>query len=245
MELFPAIDLQNGKCVRLTQGNFDEAKAYETDSLRQAQKFAAAGAQWIHVVDLDGARRGDIQQLNVIAALARQKALKVQVGGGLRDEENIERLLLAGVTRVVIGSMAVQNPLQVREILNRFGAKRIVLAFDVRMNEKGEPIVQTHGWQKSSEVLLWDMLSLYAEGKVQNVLCTDVNRDGMLEGVNLGLYKTLREKWPNYNILASGGIKDQNDLMNLAGLGVSGAVIGKAIYEGHIDLAKAINILSM
>lgn len=244
MELLPAIDLQNGQCVRLTQGDFNAATAYEADPLRQAHKFAEAGAKWAHVVDLDGARAGEIKQLNIIAALARQKMIKIQVGGGIRGEEDIERLLLAGVARVVVGSLAIRNPLQVREILNRFGFDRVVLAFDVRLNEQGEPNVLTHGWQKSSEVSLWDILSLYSESDAKNILCTDVGRDGMLEGPNLSLYKTLRERWPQFDIQASGGVKDQADLLALAELGVGGAIVGKAIYEGHIDLAEAVKALA-
>lgn len=243
MEILPAIDLQNGQCVRLTQGNFSSATVYEHDPLRQAHKFAEAGAEWLHVVDLDGARAGEIKQLNIIAALARQKALKIQMGGGIRDEEMIVQLLHAGIARVIVGSLAVRNPLQVRSMLQRFGAERVVLAFDVRMNDKNEPEVMTQGWQKGSEVLLWDILSLYAESDVQYVLCSDVGRDGMLGGPNIELYTALRNRWPKFNILASGGIKDLKDLQALAGLGIAGAIVGKAIYEGHIDLAEAVKTL--
>jgi len=243
MEILPAIDLQNGQCVRLTQGNFSSTTVYENDPLRQAHKFMEGGAEWLHVVDLDGARSGEIKQLNIIAALARQKALKIQMGGGIRNEETIEKLLHAGVARVIVGSLAIRNPLQVRSILQRFGAERIVLAFDVRMNDKNEPEVMTQGWQKGSEVLLWDILSLYAESNVQYILCSDVGRDGTLGGANIELYTALRNRWPKFSILASGGVRDLKDLQALAGLGVAGAVVGKAVYEGHIDLAEAVKIL--
>jgi phosphoribosylformimino-5-aminoimidazole carboxamide ribotide isomerase len=243
MEIFPAIDLQNGQCVRLVQGDFNAAKVYETDPLVQALRFADAGARWLHIVDLNGARAGKPMQFDVIAAVAKQKILKVQVGGGIRDEGAIERLLDEGVERVVLGSLAVNNPALVRDWLGWFGPARIVLAFDVRMNEKNEPEVLTQGWQHGSKMSLWDILTAYADSDLKTILCTDVARDGMMTGANHAFYRDLRKRWPSLEILASGGIKDQNDLLALAPLGVAGAVVGKAIYEGRIDLALALKAL--
>jgi phosphoribosylformimino-5-aminoimidazole carboxamide ribotide isomerase len=243
MDIFPAIDLQNGQCVRLRRGDFESATVYEADPLRQAKKFADAGASWLHVVDLDGTRDGKPQQLPVITALAQQGLLKVQVGGGIRDKATIAQLLQAGATRVVIGSLAVQEPQQVQEWLIEFGAERIVLAFDVRLDKNDNPEVLTHGWQNHSFISLWDALSFYKDSGLQTILCTDVDRDGMLTGTNHVLYRKIQEHWPQLNILASGGIKDQDDLMALAVSDVAGAIVGKAIYEGKIDLAVALKDL--
>lgn len=240
MEIFPAIDLQKGQCVRLTQGDFNAVTIYEADPLRQADKFIAAGASWLHMVDLDGARAGSVQQLPLITQVAQQKKLKLQVGGGLRDAAMIEQLLTAGVERVVIGSLAVKQPALVQEWLRLFGADRIVLAFDVRLNAQQEPEILTHGWQTGSQQSLWDMLALYADSGLKTILCTDVSRDGMLAGSNNALYQAIQKRWPSLDILASGGVKDQNDLIALHQQGLAGAIVGKAIYEGRVDLAAAI-----
>lgn len=242
MEIFPAIDLQNGQCVRLTQGDFNAATVYESDPLLQARKFADAGAKWLHMVDLDGARAGDILQLNVIAAVARQKRLKLQVGGGIREASAISQLIDAGAHRVVVGSRAVKDPSTTKKWLKQFGAERVVLAFDVRLNEMDEPEVMTHGWQSGSQILMWDILSEYADSGLKTILCTDVGRDGMLMGTNHALYRTMRERWPELDILASGGVKDKVDLAVLAKIGVAGVVIGKALYEGRVNLADALAI---
>ena len=244
MDLFPAIDLQNGQCVRLVQGDFNAATIYEADPLKQARKFAEAGAKWLHVVDLDGAKEGDVLQLNIIAAIARQKNLKVQAGGGIRDAATISQLFDAGAARVVVGSRAVKDPPQVQRWMRQFGPERIVLAFDVRLNELDEPEVLTHGWQSCSQVLMWDLLNLYVDSGLKTILCTDVGRDGMLTGTNHALYRTLRERWPDLAILASGGVKDQADLATLKSIGVAGAIVGKALYEGRIDLAAALAALA-
>ena len=240
MKIFPAIDLQSGQCVRLAQGDFNAATIYEADPLKQARKFADAGAEWLHVVDLDGAKAGDVLQLNIIAAIAREKRLKVQAGGGVRDAATISQLFDAGAARVVVGSRAVKDPPQVQQWLRQFGPERIVLAFDVRLNELDEPEVLTHGWQSGSQILMWDLITLYADSGLKTILCTDVGRDGMLTGTNHALYQAMRERWPDIDILASGGVKDQADLTALKKIGVAGVIVGKALYEGRIDLPSAL-----
>ena len=243
MELFPAIDLQNGKCVRLTQGDFNAATLYADDPILQAQEFAYAGANWLHVVDLDGARDGQSRQLDLIAGIAKKVPLKLQVGGGIREQSNIDQLLAADIERVVIGSLAVKNQPLVKEWLRHFGPERIVLACDVRINDKNIPEVLTHGWQNDSRLSLWDFLEGYADSGITTILCTDVGRDGMLSGPNETLYGEIQKRWPVLDILASGGVSDLNDLLNLAKLNLAGAVVGKAIYEGRIDVADAIERL--
>jgi len=244
MELFPAIDLQNGQCVRLAQGNFNATTVYNSDPLQMAQSFQQAGAKWLHVVDLDGARDGQSRQFDLIARIAANVALKLQTGGGIRDAATIEQLLRAGAQRVVTGSLAVKNRPLVGEWLKQFGADRIVIAFDVRLDDKGEPEVLTHGWQSGSKQSLWELLDAYQGSGLQTVLCTDVSRDGMLTGTNEALYGQMQARYPKLEILASGGVSGLDDLLSLAKQGLAGAIIGKAIYEGHIDLAQALRAVA-
>jgi phosphoribosylformimino-5-aminoimidazole carboxamide ribotide isomerase len=240
MEIFPAIDLKNGQCVRLTQGDFATATIYQADPVLQAKIFFNAGANWLHMVDLDGARTGGMQQFDLIAKVAKQSMLNIQVGGGIRDTEAIIRLLDAGIKRVVVGSLAVKDPELVKGWLKQFGPEKIVLAFDVRLNQAHQPEILTHGWQSGSNKILWDVLNDYRDSQLETILCTDVGRDGMLGGSNHTLYMTLKDKRPELQILASGGVSGLADLMQLAKLGVAGAITGKAIYEGRLDLGAAI-----
>ncbi|MDD3029523.1 MAG: 1-(5-phosphoribosyl)-5-[(5-phosphoribosylamino)methylideneamino]imidazole-4-carboxamide isomerase [Alphaproteobacteria bacterium] len=239
MDILPAIDLKDGSCVRLKQGSFDAVTVYEKDPLHQARIFAKGGAEWVHVVDLDGARTGEMHHAEAIAELARQTPLKIQVGGGVRSEETIEHLLKANVERVVIGSLAVKNRALVQKWLGTFGADRLVLAFDVRFKD-GQPEVMTHGWQNGSQQLLWDVLDAYEQSGLQNILCTDVGRDGMMTGANVALYESIRNHAPQLRVQASGGITTLKGIEALRDVPVSGAVIGKALYEGRLDLQTAI-----
>ena len=240
MMIYPAIDLKDGQCVRLKQGDFAQLTVYEADPLKMAAKFTEAGAEWLHMVDLDGAKAGEMKQFDLIAKVAATTKLKIQVGGGLRSDKTIKRLLDAGISRVVVGSLAVKNRTLVESWLKQFGGDKIVLAFDIRYHD-GEPEILTHGWQSGSQQLLWDVVDAYAGSGLRTVLCTDVSKDGMLEGTNNGLYKTMRERWPQLEVLASGGVSNVQDLLELRALGASGAIVGKAIYEGRIDLADAIS----
>lgn len=240
MEIFPAIDLKNGKCVRLTQGDFATATIYEADPLKQAKAFEAAGATWLHMVDLDGAKAGTMKQFDIIANVASKTKLKIQVGGGIRDGEIVHKLLQVGVERVVIGSLAVKNPPLVQSWLKQLGADKIVLAFDVRLNEDNQPEILIHGWKSGSKQLLWDVLERYSDSGLKTILCTDIGRDGMLAGTNNALYQDIQERFPQLEILASGGVSNLADLLELAKLKLTGAITGKAIYEGRLDLADAI-----
>lgn len=240
MDLIPAIDVQGGRCVRLRRGDFSTATIYETDPLLQAGRFARAGAKWLHVVDLDGAQDPKCRQFDLIAAMARQTPLKLQLGGGIRESSTIKELLDCGVERVIVGTLAAENPRLVKHWLERFTPDRIVLALDVRLGADGEPLVFTRGWQRDSTKYLWELLHAYDDSGVRMVLCTDIGRDGMLCGPNCRLYRLILERWPALEILASGGVGSLNDLFELAGAGAAGAVIGKALYEGRVDLAEAI-----
>lgn len=240
MDIFPAIDLKKGKCVRLTQGDFNKVTIYEADPVKQALKFYDAGSHWLHMVDLDGAKAGEVKQFDVIEAVVKSTKMKTQVGGGIRDEVVIEKLLGIGVQRVVIGSLAVKEPLKVQDWLKKFGSDKIVLAFDVRLDGDNQPEVLIHGWKSGSKQLLWDVLERYGDSGLKTILCTDISRDGMLSGTNHSLYSDIQKHAPQLDILASGGVNDIDDLNALANMGLAGAITGKAIYEGRIDLASAI-----
>jgi phosphoribosylformimino-5-aminoimidazole carboxamide ribotide isomerase len=240
MDIFPAIDLQNGQCVRLTQGDFDTAKIYDANPVAQARKFMEEGAEWLHVVDLDGARCGESRQFDLVAKITEEVPLKLQIGGGIRAVATIEKLLECGVERVIIGSLAVKNPPLVQDWLKRFGPARIVLAFDIRFDDKTEPRVLTDGWQSESGQILWDVLDGYADSGLKTILCTDIRRDGMLAGVNVALYDQLARRWPRLSILASGGVRDMADMFELKKGGLAGVIVGKALYEGRINLAAAL-----
>jgi len=234
MLLIPAIDLRQGRCVRLFQGDFDAETRYEYEPLELLAHYRSLGARWLHVVDLDGARDGALGNRKVIAELAAQDGVRLQVGGGIRRAETIEELLSVGVCRVVIGSAAVERPGDVLGWIDRFGSDRVCLALDVRLDERGEPQVRTRGWREGGARSLWDVLALYPPESVRHVLCTDIARDGALAGPNRELYDTAVLRFPDIGWQASGGVRDAGDLKALADAGVAAAVSGKALLERRI-----------
>jgi phosphoribosylformimino-5-aminoimidazole carboxamide ribotide isomerase len=236
MRLIPAIDLKAGHCVRLFQGDFDRETRYPTDPASLLDKYRDLGAEWLHVVDLDGARAAQLDNRAVIARLAAQGRIKLQVGGGLRNTAAVAEMLDAGVTRVVIGSAAVLQVEQVQAWLQQFGSERLILAFDVRLDEAGVPRVTTHGWQKQSTLTLWSALDNYTGTDLKHVLCTDVSRDGALTGPNVALYAQAARRHPHIEWQASGGIRSAHDLHALAQAGAAAAISGKAMLEGLISL---------
>jgi phosphoribosylformimino-5-aminoimidazole carboxamide ribotide isomerase len=236
MILYPAMDLMGGRCVRLAQGRFDDATVYSADPAEALAGFAAAGAEWAHVVDLDGARAGEPRQHDLIASLAGSAPLNLQVAGGFRTAAQIARMLEAGVGRVVIGSLAVKAPQLVQLFLDEFGGDRITLALDVNMVD-GEPMVATAGWTESSTRSLWDIAELYPSAR--HMLVTDISRDGMLTGANVELLSEVVRRLPQVAVQASGGVASLDDLRLLP---TAGAVVGKALWEGKIDLSEAVRI---
>jgi phosphoribosylformimino-5-aminoimidazole carboxamide ribotide isomerase len=240
MRLLPAIDLQDGRCVRLLRGDFAQQTAYSTAPLELARKFEAMGADWLHVVDLDGAREGRADHVNrfLIAQLARESSLRLQVGGGLRTRADVERVLEAGAERAVIGSAALSDPEAVRGWIDDFGGERIALAFDVRLDADGTPCIVTHGWQRQSTRPLWEALADFPAGAPAHVLCTDVARDGALSGPNVALYAQAARRFPGIAWQASGGIRDAADLNALAGCGAAAAISGKALLEDLIPVEE-------
>ena len=235
MRLIPAIDLKDGRCVRLLQGDFARETHYPTDARALLAKYRELGADWLHVVDLDGARDGRCNNQSIVMQLAAQPAVKLQVGGGLRDTAALGRLLDGGVARVVVGSAALTQVEQVQAWLEHFDVQRLALAFDVRVDEEAVPRVTTHGWQSQSGRTLWNALEAYASSNLTHVLCTDVARDGALTGPNIGLYTEAVRRYPKIQWQASGGIRSAEDLRALARIGVSAAISGKALLENLID----------
>jgi phosphoribosylformimino-5-aminoimidazole carboxamide ribotide isomerase len=235
MILYPAMDLMSGRVVRLAQGRFEESTTYPADPAAALAGFAAAGARWAHVVDLDGARAGEPVQHDLIAGLARNAALDLQVAGGFRTREQIARMLDRGVGRVVIGSLAVKRPDLVRGFLDEFGGDRITLSLDVRLTG-GMPIVATAGWTEDSGRSLWEIADLYPEAR--HLLLTDIGRDGMLAGPNFELLEEAGARLPHLAIQASGGVSSLDDLRSLR---TAGAIVGKALWEGRIELAEALD----
>jgi phosphoribosylformimino-5-aminoimidazole carboxamide ribotide isomerase len=234
MILYPAMDLMAGRVVRLAQGRFDEATTYPADPAEALAAFAAAGATWAHVVDLDGAKAGAPVQHDLIARLATDAPLKLQVAGGIRTRDHIARLLDAGAARIVIGSLAVKDPPLVQAFLSEFG-DRITLSLDVRLID-GTPQVATAGWTEDSGRSLWDIAALYPEGR--HLLLTDIGRDGMLQGPNFALLDEAATRLPHLAIQASGGISSLDDLTRLR---TAGAIVGKALWEGRFTLAEALH----
>jgi phosphoribosylformimino-5-aminoimidazole carboxamide ribotide isomerase len=234
MLLIPAIDLRNGRCVRLFQGDFNAETRYELEPQELLQRYRAMGASWLHVVDLDGAKDGVLANRATIVALASQKALHVQVGGGVRSAEAITDLIENGVERVVVGSAAIERPLEVAAWISRFGPERVCLALDVKLDASDEPRVRTRGWTEGTGVSLWQAIEPFLMAGLKHVLCTDIERDGALTGPNVNLYRRALERFPQLAWQASGGVRDASDLAALAAVGVAAAVSGKALLEQRI-----------
>lgn len=237
--LIPALDLINGEVVRLQQGDFARQTTFASDPMPIAQDYAAAGAQWLHVVDLDGARDPAKRQVTTIERLARELPLQVQVGGGIRQRSDIEALFAAGVQRVVIGSLAVKQPELVSAWLEEFGSDAIVLSLDVSIAANDNAYVATHGWQETSELTLEQAIERFLPFGLRHVLCTDIAKDGMLNGYNTDLYAGLKQQYPQLVIQASGGAAQLDDLRALQAIGCDSAILGKALLTGKFTLEEA------
>jgi phosphoribosylformimino-5-aminoimidazole carboxamide ribotide isomerase len=233
MELIPAIDIRGGRCVRLLRGEFDRETRYELNPRELAREYRAAGARWLHIVDLDGAASGTRGNAATITEIAAASDLRIQLGGGIRSEQSLLEALECA-DRVVIGSLSVTAPELVEDWLQRFGPERIVLGLDVRLGADQVARLTTHGWTADSEMRLDDAIRRYSRAGLRHVLCTDVARDGALSGPNVGLYATLQQTWPGLGLQASGGIRGAADLDQLALAGVAAAISGKALLEKRI-----------
>jgi phosphoribosylformimino-5-aminoimidazole carboxamide ribotide isomerase len=229
IQIIPAIDLMGGKCVRLSQGRFEDKKVYDSDPVEMAKAYADAGCTRIHIVDLDGAKAGSPQQTDLIVRIAQQANVEIQSGGGMQSVSLVESALKSGISAVVIGTAAIRQPEMLRECLIKFGGDRIILAADV-LNE----IVMISGWAEDSNIEIRELIERFVPYGLNQVLVTDINRDGMLGGTATGLYVSLQQQWPHLEIIASGGVGSISDIICLDNAGIRSVIVGKAIYEGRI-----------
>lgn len=238
--IFPAIDLIGGRCVRLYKGDFDQRTDYDIDPADMLKSYAEAGAKWVHIVDLDGAKNEQASQAALITELAQNTPLNIQTGGGLRTTEQIETLLNGGVKRVVIGSLAVTDPAKVKDWMQAFGPEKIVLALDVNMGDDGHPYPATKGWTEAGTQTLWDVLESYQDSGLATILVTDIGRDGVLGGSNTELYQDIMTRYPDLDLITSGGVGTLGHVRALKALTPYGIIIGKALFENRFTLQEAI-----
>ncbi len=239
MIVYPAIDLKDGICVRLMHGRFDAVTRYDDQPIARLTAFAAAGARWAHIVDLDGAEAGRAVQHALIGDLARAVDIRIQSGGGVRSADDVSALIDAGVARVVVGSLAVSQPETVADWLRRFGPDRITLAIDVKADgDRWVPALK--GWTEAAGVDLWTALDRYPPDLARHLLVTDVGRDGALTGPNLDLLGEIIRRRPDLKVQASGGVASVADLTAAAALGCDGAIVGRALYENRFTLEEAL-----
>ena len=239
-QLYPAIDVRDGRVVRLRQGDYAQETRYDETPIVLARRYAQAGAQWLHLVDLDAARAGGYTLAPLLREIASSTTLKVQTGGGVRSEDDVACLLDAGAERVVVGSLAVREPDTVLAWLRRYGAERITLALDARQDAEGVWRLPVAGWTQDSGATLDSLLRRFADAGARHLLCTDIDRDGMLAGPNLDLYARVSAKAPELQLQASGGVRDIDDILAARAAGCAGAVLGKALIEQRFDLADAL-----
>ena len=230
-EIIPAIDLIDGKCVRLTRGDFADKTVYSGTPLDTARRFEEAGLTRLHVVDLDGAKTGTAKNLSVLETLCRGTTLKIDFGGGLRDTAAISRVFDLGVAQVSCGSIAIKNPALFADWLQLFGPERFLLAADFK-----DGFVVSHGWATASTLTLREFLTAQIKLGVTSALCTDVSRDGLLQGPAHGVYQQLKADFPGLGLIASGGVSTSADIEKLCQLKLSGVIVGKAFYEGRVPL---------
>lgn len=233
IELIPAIDIIDGKCVRLTKGDYDQKKVYNDDPVEVAKQFESLGFRRLHVVDLDGAKSKHIVNVDVLKAITSATNLIVDFGGGIKTDNDIELAFANGASLVTIGSIAVTQPELFASWLEKYGADRIILGADVRNGK-----ISINGWKEDSAEDLLPFLKYYINKGVVNVLCTEISKDGMLEGPATELYKEVMAEYPNLNLIASGGISSNEDIKELNRYGIPSVIFGKAIYEGKIDMKE-------
>ena len=232
MELIPAIDIIEGKCVRLTKGDYDTKKVYG-DPLAMARQFEDMGLKRLHVVDLDGAKSKHVVNLDTLRAITSSTSLIVDFGGGVKSDDDLEKAFDAGASMVTAGSIAVTDPERYLHWLQKYGPDRLVLGADVRNGR-----ISINGWKEDSDQGLEDFLLRYMEAGTKNVLCTEISRDGTLEGPAIDLYRSIMQRFPGCHLIASGGVGSTDDIVALDRAGIPAVVFGKAFYEGRIDLRQ-------
>ena len=233
IELIPAIDIINGQCVRLTKGDYDQKKVYNDDPAAVAKEFEQLGFQRLHIVDLDGAKSKHIVNDAVLRSITTETKLIVDFGGGIKTEEDIEMAFEAGASMVTVGSIAVTKPALFIQWLDKYGADMMILGADVRNG-----MISINGWKEDSKEELLPFLKKYIDAGVKNVLCTEISKDGTLQGPAVTLYKEVMKAYPQLHLIASGGVSQKEDIEELEREGIPAVVFGKAIYEGRIDLKE-------
>lgn len=229
--IIPAIDIIDGKCVRLTQGDYEQKKIYNEHPLEVAKQFEDAGLKRLHLVDLDGAKAGHIKNWKVLETLAAKTSLIIDFGGGVKTEEDVRIIFNSGGAMVTIGSLAVKEEETFVSWLKKYGPEKFLLGADVK-DEK----IAVHGWQQTTDIWIYDFIEKYIQRGVQQIFCTDVAKDGAMQGPSIELYKSIIEKFPQLYFIASGGVSSVDDIYQLKAIGCKGIIIGKAIYEGKISL---------
>ncbi|MBY0481995.1 MAG: 1-(5-phosphoribosyl)-5-[(5-phosphoribosylamino)methylideneamino]imidazole-4-carboxamide isomerase [Chitinophagaceae bacterium] len=238
MEIIPAIDIIDGKCVRLTQGDYTQKIIYNENPLAVAKSFEDAGLKRLHLVDLDGAKAGTVKNWAVLQEIAAFTTLSIDFGGGIKKDKDLKIIFESGAAYATIGSLAVKEPEVFKGWIESYGADKFLLGADVK-SEK----IAVAGWQETTDILIYDFLKDYINSGVQQVFCTDVSKDGKLEGPSIALYQKILEKFPTLWFIASGGVSSMDDLYALKEIGCSGAIVGKAIYEGRIALSELKHLL--
>ena len=231
IEIIPAIDLIDGRCVRLTQGDYSQTKVYDAEPLEMAKRYTDCGIRRLHVVDLDGAKAKEPCNLRVLEKLANATSLDIEWGGGIKSSDALRMAVDAGAARVICGSVAVDNRALFAEWLQQFGHRRVILGADVRNGQ-----VATHGWLKDGGVSVNELVEEFLPAGLSQLICTDISKDGMLQGPNFALYTNLQSRFPTVDVTLSGGISSMEDIQQADRLGIRAAIVGKAIYEGRITL---------
>jgi phosphoribosylformimino-5-aminoimidazole carboxamide ribotide isomerase len=238
--ILPAIDVRDGRVVRLSQGDYGRETTYDPSPTAAITDYAARGTRWLHLVDLDAAREGRYTLLPLLREIALRTPLQIQTGGGIRSESEVEQVLEAGAARVVVGTLAVRQPALVRFWLERYGAERITVALDVRQDTSGAWRVPVKGWTEDTNSTLEELVASYAAAGLRHLLCTDISRDGMLSGFNLDLYRSLAAAFPSIATQASGGVRSIEDIKAARGAGAAAAILGRALLERRFTLEDAL-----
>lgn len=236
MDIIPAIDLIDGKCVRLTQGDYDMKMIYNENPLEVAKQFEDIGIKRLHLVDLDGAKKGEIVNIKVLETIAANTGLTIDFGGGIKSEESLQSVFNAGANLATIGSLAVKEPEVFFSWIETYGAGKIMLGADVSQNK-----IAIGGWLKTTDIDVIDFIKVNYHKGIKNVFCTDISKDGMLQGPSLDLYMSIMKEIPELKIIASGGVSNIKDIIALEKIGCGGAIVGKAIYEGRITISELRN----
>ncbi|MEE9371927.1 MAG: 1-(5-phosphoribosyl)-5-[(5-phosphoribosylamino)methylideneamino]imidazole-4-carboxamide isomerase [Saprospiraceae bacterium] len=238
MRIIPAIDIIDGKCVRLTQGDFKQKKIYDESPVNVALDFEKKGIKYLHLVDLDGAKTNAPKNLIILNSIAVQTSLKIDFGGGIKSQNSLLQALSAGAYQVNIGSLAVRNAVLVKFWLNHYGKDKIIISADVKNGK-----IAVSGWKENSDRNLMEFIDEFVDSGAKYFVCTDISKDGMLEGSSIGLYKEILDNFPDIKLIASGGVTTLEEVHMLREIGCDGAIIGKAIYEDHLTVEDLVNIM--